>query len=181
MFRKTLAVCVFLSLAFSRALGADTAPPRAKLSAAEIVNKSVAAQGGLQAWRAVQSIVMKGKMDAGGNNRPTLPVPGKRASRQMPPPRPADQVQLPFVMELKRPRKVRVEVQFNGQTALQVFDGRDGWKVRPFLNRRDVEPFTAEETKSASMQAELDGYLVDYAVKGTKVAVVGMEKVDERD
>ena len=105
MFRKTLAVCVFLSLAFSRALGADTAPPRAKLSAAEIVNKSVAAQGGLQAWRAVQSIVMKGKMDAGGNNRPTLPVPGKRASRQMPPPRPADQVQLPFVMELKRPRK----------------------------------------------------------------------------
>jgi len=181
MFRKTLAVCVFLSLAFSRALGADTAPPRAKLSAAEIVNKSVAAQGGLQAWRAVQSIVMKGKMDAGGNNRPTLPVPGKRASRQMPPPRPADQVQLPFVMELKRPRKVRMELQFNGQTAIQVFDGSNGWKLRPFLNRHQVEPFTAEEMKATAVQADLDGPLVDYDAKGTKVELEGIEKVLDSD
>ena len=41
-------------------------------------------------------------------------------------------------MELKRPRKMRFELQFNGQTAVQVFDGANGWKLRSFLNRRVV-------------------------------------------
>jgi hypothetical protein len=84
-------------------------------------------------------------------------------------------------MELKRPRKLRFEIQFNGQTAVQVFNGSQGWKLRPFLNRREVEPYTAEETKVASLQADLDGHLVDYAAKGTKVELDGMEKVEDRD
>ena len=154
---------------------------RIKLSAAQIVEKNAAARGGLEAWRSVQTVSLMGKMEAGGNNRPTMPVPGVKAGRQMPRSRPAEQAQLPFIMELKRPNKVRVELQFNGQTALQVFDGSNGWKVRPFLNRREVEPYTAEEMKAASTQAELDGYLIDYATKGTKIDLAGMEKVEDRD
>ncbi len=84
-------------------------------------------------------------------------------------------------MELKRPRKMRFELQFNGQTALQVFDGANGWKLRPFLNRRVVEPYTTDEMKMASMQADLDGPLVDYAAKGTQIELAGMEKVEDRD
>jgi outer membrane lipoprotein-sorting protein len=97
------------------------------------------------------------------------------------PQRPSEEIQLPFVMELARPRKMRLELQFNGQTAIQVFDGANGWKVRPFLNRREVEPYTAEEMKMASAQSDLDGPLVDYASKGTKIDVDGIEKVDGRD
>jgi outer membrane lipoprotein-sorting protein len=82
-------------------------------------------------------------------------------------------------MDLQRPRKSRVEVKFNGQTAVQVFDGANGWKLRPFLNRRQVEPYTAEELKATALQADLDGPLVDYAAKGTKVALEGTEKVGE--
>ena len=84
-------------------------------------------------------------------------------------------------MELERPRKMRVELEFKGQKAIQVFDGAHGWKLRPFLNRRVVEPYTAEEMKSASMQADLDGPLVDYAAKGTKIELEGVEKVEDRD
>jgi hypothetical protein len=84
-------------------------------------------------------------------------------------------------MELMRPRKLRIELVFKGQTALQVYDGANGWKLRPFLNRRVVEPYTEEEMKSASLQAELDGPLVDYAAKGTKIELAGVEKVDDRD
>ena len=84
-------------------------------------------------------------------------------------------------MELKRPRKMRFELQFNGQTAVQVFDGANGWKLRPFLNRRVVEPFTTEEMKAASLQPDLDGPLVDYAAKGTQIELAGMEKVEDRD
>jgi outer membrane lipoprotein-sorting protein len=179
MSRKTVAACIFLVLAVSLVAGADNPQPLAKLSAAEIVDKNVSARGGLQAWRAVQSLSMRGKLDAGGNNRPTLPLPGRKSGAQMPPPRPTEQVQLPFVMELKRPRKTRVEVQFNGQTAIQVFDGTNGWKLRPFLNRHQVEPYTTEELKSTVLQADLDGPLVDYAAKGTKVELEGVDKVGD--
>jgi hypothetical protein len=62
-----------------------------------------------------------------------------------------------------------------------VFNGTAGWKVRPYLNRLEVESFTADELKLASMQAELDGPLVDYAAKGTRIELAGMEKVEDRD
>jgi hypothetical protein len=84
-------------------------------------------------------------------------------------------------MKLKRPRKMRMEIIFKGDTAVQVYDGTNGWKLRPFLNRREVEPYTQEEIKKASMQADLDGPLVDYAAKGTQIELAGMEKVEERD
>jgi len=158
-------------------------PKRANLSAAAIVDKNIEARGGLQAWRAVQTISLAGKLGAGGNRRAAVPVPNpdQRASRQSLPSRPAEEAQLPFVMELKRPRKMRFELQFNGQTAVQVFDGANGWKLRPFLNRRVVEPFTTEEMKAASLQPDLDGPLVDYAAKGTQIELAGMEKVEDRD
>jgi len=84
-------------------------------------------------------------------------------------------------MELKRPKKMRVELQYKGQTAIQIFDGTNGWKLRPFLNRMDVEPYTAEEIKIATYQSELDGPLMNYAAKGTRVELAGMEKVDNND
>jgi outer membrane lipoprotein-sorting protein len=97
------------------------------------------------------------------------------------PHRPTEEAQLPFLLELKRPRKQRLELQIKGQTAIQVFDGTNGWKLRPFLNRSEVEPFTAEELRIASMQTELDGPLVDYTAKGTRIELVGTEKVEGRD
>lgn len=97
------------------------------------------------------------------------------------PKRPAEQTQLPFRMELKRVRKSRLELDFRGQTSVQVFDGANGWKLRLFLNRHDVEPFTADEMKAAALQADLDGPLVDYAAKGTKVELEGAEKVEGND
>jgi hypothetical protein len=181
MSRRILVVCLCLSFAALRAAATDNSRAHASLSAAQIVDKNVAARGGLQAWRGVEALLMSGRLDAGGNNRPTLPMPGQKEAQKVARQRPAEQVQLPFVIDLKRPRKMRVELQFNGQTAIQVFDGTHGWKLRPFLNRREVEPYTAEELKSASSEAELDGFLVDYAAKGTKVELDGMEKVENRD
>jgi hypothetical protein len=133
----------------------------------EIVDKNVAARGGLQAWRAVQTMTITGKLGAGGNERATLavPVPGQpKGQGAIPPHRPAEETQLPFVMD---PTKVRFELEFNKETAIQVFDGVQGWKLRPYLNRKEVEPFSPEEMKTASKQGQLDGLLIDYAAKGT--------------
>jgi hypothetical protein len=129
------------------------------MSAAQIVEKNVAARGGLAAWRAVNAITMSGKMDAGGKQN----------------------TQLPYVMTLKRPHKSRLEIKLQDQTAVQVFDGKQGWKLRPFLNRDEAEPYTAAEAKSAADASELDGPLVDYASKGTKVELVGAQAVEGKN
>jgi hypothetical protein len=84
-------------------------------------------------------------------------------------------------MDLERPRKSRLELKFKGQTAVQVYDGTNGWKLRPYLNRLEVEPYSQDELKLASMQIDLDGPLVDYASKGIQVELDGIEKVEDRD
>jgi len=184
MFRNLVAVIFTFALAVSTAGAVDTPSTQVNMPAAEIVNKNIAARGGLQAWRAVQSISMEGKLGAGGNQRAHLPepMPGKKRTQAIPTDqRPKDELQLPFTLELQRGRKQRFELLFNGKQALQVYDGSNGWKLRPYLNRLEVEPFTSDELKTSSMQPELDGPLVDYVAKGTRIELEGMEKVENRD
>lgn len=154
LYRIGLPVCMSLALSG----GASPQAP-AKLTAAQIVEKNVSAKGGLQAWRAVQTMSCSGKMDAGGKAK----------------------VQLPFVLEKKRPGKTRVELVFANDTAVQVYDGVNGWKLRPYLGRRDVESYSPEELKSAAFESDLDGPLVDYGTKGNQVELEGVEKVENHD
>jgi hypothetical protein len=149
-------LAIACSLLASSALGATPAAP--KLTAAQIVEKNVAARGGAAAWHRVNAMTWTGRMDAGGKN----------------------DLRLPFTLTLKRPHKSRLELRFDDQTAVQVFDGSQGWKVRPFLNRNEVEPFTPAEAKQAAEWAELDGMLLDHAKKGTKVQALGTEAVEGR-
>lgn len=128
-----------------------------KLTAAQVVAKNVAARGGLKVWRAVDTVTLSGRLEAGG----------KKNS------------ELPFVLKMKRPHMNRLELSFQDQTALQVYNGEQGWKVRPFLGRgNEVEPFTPAEARSAAAWDELDGPLVDYAKKGTAIRLQGMEAVE---
>ena len=186
MLQKLLLSGMFCGLCGMALYGADQ-PVTPKLTAAQVVEKNVAARGGLQAWHGVQSLKETGKMAAGGNDRTNQPVdiPGARRPGNAAPmpssPRLKEEAQLPFTLELERPRKQRLEIVFAGKTAVQVYDGTNGWKVRPYLNRVEVEPYSEDEQKLASMQAELDGPLVDYAAKGSKVELEGMEKVEDRD
>jgi hypothetical protein len=178
--RTTMLVGTFLAFAVSFGMGADTASP-AGMTAEQIIDRNVTARGGLQAWRGVQTLSMSGKLEAGGNESSTYPVQGvKRGGVQLPK-RPTEQMQLPFRLESKRSRKLRLEIDFRGQTAIQTYDGTHGWKLRPFLNRHEVEPFTADEMKAAAFQSDLDGPMVDYAAKGTRAELEGTEKVEGKD
>jgi hypothetical protein len=134
---------------------ASAAASAADLSAAQVAERNVAARGGLTAWRAVNTLTLSGELDAGGKQ----------------------DAKLPFVLNLKRPHKSRLEIRFQEQTAVQTWDGSRGWKLRPFLNRSEAEAFTTAETKLAAAEDELDGALIDYAKKGTKLDLLGMDAV----
>jgi outer membrane lipoprotein-sorting protein len=174
MSKRSLAFCLILGLAVSAqaatpnpAPGAKTtAAPKAasataagpalpRLTAAQIADKNAAARGGLAKWRAVKAIEMSGRLEAGGKV----------------------ETYLPYTAQVKRPHMQRVAIQFAGQTAVQVFDGNKGWKLRPYLGRNDAEPFSAEELKKSAEQ-DLEGGLIDYAAKGSKLDLEGTETVD---
>ena len=194
MLRKSFRRCTFLSLVVFLAASADGQTAPTELSAAQIVDRNVSARGGLAAWRAVQTVSWTGKMDAGGGGslaarnrrfaqgrvapssktaQPDAPTAGDKGADK--------QTQLPFVLQMKRPRKSRLELEFAGKTAVQVYDGTNGWKLRPFLNRNEVEPYTPDEMERAAAQSDLDGLLIDYGAKGSKVELEGTEKVEGRD
>jgi hypothetical protein len=128
-------VSFLVSLAASAAVPTEVVKT-SKLSADQIIKKNVAAHGGLKAWRAVNTLTMSGRLEAGGKKNEALP----------------------FVMKMKRPNMSRLEIAFQDQTALQVFDGERGWKVRPFLGHTEAEPYTSAEEKMASGWQELDGH-----------------------
>ena len=148
-----MALCA-ASLAF---LG--TAASAADLSAAQITERNAAARGGVTAWRAVQSMSMTGEMDAGGKTN----------------------AKVPYTLSLKRPHMSRLEIRFDNQTAVQTYDGKQGWKYRPFLGRTEAEPLTPAELQSEQASDELDGPLIDAERKGIKVEVAGVEKVEGKD
>ena len=156
MKRFLILACSLIPLAASAAVSSSNVTPAVKLTAAQIVERNVAARGGQKAWRAVSTLTMSGKLEAGG----------KKNS------------ELPFTMQMKRPHMSRLEIRFQDQTAVQVYDGKQGWKVRPFLGRDEVESFTPTEAKAATDWEELDGPLVDYVNKGTQVALQATESVE---
>lgn len=148
---------------------AASLPP---MSAAQVVEKNVAARGGLAAWRAVQTLSWKGKMGAGATAYTVVTSKGTLEHKER------EETVLPFSFEFKRPLKSRLELEFNGQTAVQVFDGASGWKLRPFLGRTDWVAYTPEEQMQAAADPGIDGLLIDYAAKGAQVESAGTEAVE---
>jgi outer membrane lipoprotein-sorting protein len=131
-------------------------PVLPKLTAAQIADKNAAARGGLAKWHALQSMTLSGKVEAGGKM----------------------DTMLPYTLQLKRPNKQRLAIEFAGQTALQVFDGEHGWNLRPYLNRTDAQPFSREELQKTLDGQGMDGPLIDYAAKGSKIELEGTEMVE---
>jgi hypothetical protein len=184
---------IFLSSIATAALGAAVSVP--SLTAQQIVDRNASARGGAAAWQRVHSMTLAGKMDVGKQRKDggeiasntlktreqvrseeRLAVLGKGKAAAVP-----KIIQLPFQMDLARPIKTHLEVPFQGQTAVQVYDGKNGWKLRPFLGRHEVESFTPDELKIAASQQELDGALINHAAKGTSVALDGTETLEGRN
>jgi len=121
----------------------------------ELVAKNIEAKGGADALRALQSLKLTGKM---------LVQQG--------------QIELAYNQTKKRPGEVRTEATLQGMTMVQAYDGKDGWKIWPFQGRKDPEKMSVDDVKSLIEDAEIDGPLVDWKSKGSRVDYLGTEDVD---
>ena len=122
-----------------------------------LVARNVAARGGAEVWRAVSSLRFTGRMDVGRG------------------------MLVPYVLEQKRPRKMRLEYVFDGETVVQASDGRTGWKLAPFRGHAKAEPLTQEELREAAASADPYGLLFDFVRRGHAVELLGREPVQGRE
>jgi outer membrane lipoprotein-sorting protein len=136
---------VLVSLFLAAAAGAETAD--------DVIAKFVAARGGLEKIKAIQSLDMTIKANEQG-------------------------VEFPGKLEWKRPDRMRIEMTIQGKTMVQAYDGKTAWAVMPFLGSPDPQVMAADDAKDVIEQADMDGPLVDYKAKGNAVELVGKDDVD---
>lgn len=120
----------------------------------ELVEKNIEARGGRTALAAIKSLKMSGKFVGGGGFE-------------------ADITTL-----MARPGNFRTEFSIQGMTGIQAFDGAEAWSIQPFGGRKDPQKLSADQVKVMQVQADLDGPLVDYKVKGHILRYLGTEDVD---
>lgn len=124
----------------------------------EIVDKHVAALGGLDKLNGVKTLVTERSLSVQGMEIPnkTMLVVGK---------------------------SMRTESSVMGNSMVQVVDGTTGWMVRPAMmgGTGDPEDMPADQVKMQLGQLDPFGPLVNYKTKGHKVELVGKEKVDGKD
>src|SRR5215472_2069987 len=174
MLKRTAAILMLGGIvATAHSAAAEPSSTSGQPSAAQIIERVIAARGGLAAWHGLETVTWRGKLGAGATTYATVSKGHLQTKHR-------DEAMLPFTFEYKRPVKMRLEIQFNGQTAIQVYDGASGWTLRPYLGRSDWEPYTAEQLLQASTQPGIDGYLIDYAHRGAHVELVGTEKVEDQ-
>jgi hypothetical protein len=122
----------------------------------EVVRRYLEARGGLAKLRAVQSLRLSGTME----------LPG---------------VQAPYVLELKRPAKMRTEFMVEGQKGIRAYDGRGAWEQLP-LPGEAPRAMNPEDAADARAQADVDlSPLVDAAAKGYTVELQGRDRLPGGD
>jgi hypothetical protein len=142
--RNLLAVLFCLSLCAS----AQTAD--------EIIQKNIAARGGLEKLKALTSMRQTFTLEQGAF---------KATGGQ----------------ESKRPNFVRSTFTIQGMTAVTAYDGASGWRISPFQGKKDPELVGEDDLKGLQEQADFDGPLIDYQSKGNTVEYMGVDQVDGDD
>ena len=123
-------------------------------TAEELVSKVLEARGGIARLKAIKAERVIGNISFG---------PGAEG---------------PFVVELKRPGKMHMEVTIQGQTIVRIYDGQGaGWIANPFADNKGPVAMSGNDLKNISDESDFDGPLVDYQSKGNKIEYAGKDEV----
>lgn len=122
-------------------------------TADEIIDKHLAAIGGKEAWRKVNSIVMTGTMNVMGRD---------------------------VEIKISQANKLgaRTDVNVAGMSNYELYTPNHGFRYYPVQGQTKPEPMTPEELKENIDDLDVQGNLLDYKQKGHTVEYLGMEDVE---
>ncbi|WP_229236166.1 outer membrane lipoprotein-sorting protein [Emticicia sp. TH156] len=124
----------------------------------EIVDKHIAALGGADKLKSVNTLYIERSLSVQG-------------------------MEIPSTSTMVVNKAVRSESTVMGNSMVQAYDGTSAWMVRPTMMGGTGEPedMPAEQAKQLKGQLDPFGPLFNYKEKGNKVELVGKEKVDKKD
>lgn len=86
---------------------------------------------------------------------------------------------MPMVIWMKNPNKIKSVTSFNGQDMIQVFDGEKGYAVNPMTGSTDPVEMTPEQVKQTLRSSLFQNYLDAY-LKAGQLKLVGEENVNDK-
>ncbi len=160
-----IGVCVFVFLSQTRNLNAkemsgftqnQKTQQNKPDSATIIINKYLAALGGIEKLESIKSLYMEGTINIRGQKAQTkVWTIGNHAARN--------------------------EFTINGFTNWSITRTDSGWSYNPRRGQKFPEPMTADMIKLSQPGLDVKGTLVDYKDKGYKIEYKGIDQIEGSD
>ncbi len=115
----------------------------------KIVQKNLDARGGADAWAAVHTLQMTGRMDLGQG------------------------MVVPYELTQQVPGKMRLEYSFGGDRVVQTARPGEGWKLQPYKGRLDAQPMDESELADTLASSDPRGLLIDHRARGIGIRIDG--------
>ena len=118
----------------------------------EILTNYFENTGGLNTWKNLKTMKIKATLDQG-------------------------EMQLSAVIFRKEPDLSRTEIDVQGKTIVQAYDGVTGWMINPMMGSEEPQKMP-EEMVEAMKEEKFESELIDYKEKGNTVDLEGTEVVE---
>ncbi len=118
----------------------------------QILSEYFNATGGLHTWKELRSMKIKANFEQDGMSFNAL-------------------------IFRKQPNLNRTEVEVQGDTIVQAYDGETGWMINPMMGTSEPQKMPAEMME-AMKEERFESDLIDYREKGNTVELVGTEMVN---
>jgi outer membrane lipoprotein-sorting protein len=124
-------------------------------TADELIAKYVAARGGREKIMAINTMKITGSVKIMNSDSP-------------------------FTLQIKRPGMSRTDRTLQGIPMTQAFDGQTAWMVFAMLGSADPEVLPEAQTHEMRISSSIEGPLVDYKAKGSRVELIGKDTVADK-
>ena len=88
-------------------------------------------------------------------------------------------MEMPMVMLMKNPNKIKVTYSFSGQEMVSVFDGEKGYMINPMMGSTTPVELTGEQLKQVQNNNIFQNQVVNY-FKNSQLSLVGEENVKDK-
>ncbi len=116
----------------------------------DVVNKHIEALGGKTVLSSVKSVYVESAINIMGNEAPSTTY-------------------------ILMGKGYKSETDFNGTKIVQVVTDQGGWMLNPMTGSTAAQPLPKEQLKSAQLNLNPGGPLMDYAKKGLKADLIGKD------
>jgi len=148
MTARHLAVMAGLVVSISVAISAQSAVD-------DLIAKNIAAKGGPEKLKSIQSMKQTSKMTTQGT-------------------------EATITVYSKRPNLLRQELKIGEQTVINGFDGEVSWIINPLSGMTKPIVVSGPQSDIIREQAAFDGPFIDYKTRGSKVLLNGVETLGDR-